>query len=579
MLREEIECDFENDQSQIKVLKSQEKRIIVEAPPGYGKTKLLLGKTVYDLLDNVPINHEKILMLTFSNNSTSKMRADLYAKLENHAYSLRNWINSKIRITNYHGLAGGILRKYGFLLDERLKDLKDIQIVNENHLKSIDNFNTLIKFKQFVDNALPDKLFSNVRNYNEVILNEVLPLNKLTYNSIITLTLQLLEDKPILLDLYKKIYTKIIIDEFQDTNHLNLRLLELFLHDDIRVELYGDPLQRIYGFIGTVGNLFDVFGEKYNFNYYTLKSNYRFKGNKFLIDLERRVRSYANDPINAYNNIKSYSHQNITIFENQQLESENVIRIIKEIHQLYPDKKTAILTSQRGPDINVIKEKLRSNYIAYFDALEINTESNEYRRFCDKCVESFQMYFSSRKNIVKKELNEWISVFKSSFELSSTQQQNLITLLVAMLQDVVRNRNYRMLNKDEKYDYILSVFLEYDLHRYLSAVDVSVQLLTIHTSKGLEWDNIFLVDIEKDRLPSYYGMCSNCSFKSNCNIEDIRGNSDNFIEQLSVFYVAITRARQNAYLSLSKKNAMCFDTNVSCILNELKIVPIPSFLT
>src|SRR5699024_4706878 len=202
------------------------------------------------------------------------------------------------------------------------------------------------------------------------ILNKVLPLNKLTYNSIITLTLQLLEDKPILLDLYKKIYTKIIIDEFQDTNHLNLRLLELFLHDDIRVELYGDPLQRIYGFIGTVGNLFDVFGEKYNFNYYTLKSNYRFKGNKFLIDLERRVRSYANDPINAYNKIKSYSHQNITIFENQQLESENVIRIIKEIHQLYPDKKTAILTSQRGPDINVIKEKLRSNYIAYFDALE-----------------------------------------------------------------------------------------------------------------------------------------------------------------------------------------------------------------
>src|SRR5699024_11027775 len=97
------------------------------------------------------------------------------------------------------------------------------------------------------------------------------------------------------------------------TNHLNLRLLELFLHDDIRVELYGDPLQRIYGFIGTVGNLFDVFGEKYNFNYYTLKSNYRFKGNKFLIDLERRVRSYANDTINAYNNIKSYSHQNITI--------------------------------------------------------------------------------------------------------------------------------------------------------------------------------------------------------------------------------------------------------------------------
>ena len=557
----------------MEVLKSEEKRIIVEAPPGYGKTKLLLSKTLYNLLSHIPKNHEKVLMLTFSNNSTSKMKLDLFQNLDNYPYNVRSWINSKIQITNFHGLASGILEKYGYLLDAKLKNLRNLQIVNEYDIKNINNIKNLLDFKHSVDNALENKIFTSLNKYNDTVLNELLPQNKLTYNSILTLTIQLLQDNLELLSLYKKLYSKIIVDEFQDTNHLNLRIIELLIGKDTNIELYGDPLQRIYGFIGTVDNIFDIVGEKYNFNFYKLETNYRFKGNGYLINLEKRVRTYADNPVRGFDKLASYSHENITVYDNHQKETKNVVEKIKRLHESNPDKKIAILTARRGKDIDLIMNELNQNSITYFNALELNTESIDYKSFCDECAKAFQSYFDSEKNIVKKELNKWYLNFKGNFRVASTQQQSLFTLLTAFLKDIVGDRSYRLLNREGKYNYILSVFLEHKLSKYLSAIENPIQVLTIHTSKGLEWDIIFLVDVEQGMLPSYSGMCKSCEYNIDCKINEIRGKSRLFIEQLSVFYVAVTRAKENVYISLSEKNANNFNTNISCILDELKIVP------
>ena len=193
----------------------------------------------------------------------------------------------------------------------------------------------------------------------------------------------------------------------------------------------------------------------------------------------------------GFDKLASYSHENITVYDNHQKETKNVVEKIKRLHESNPDKKIAILTARRGKDIDLIMNELNQNSITYFNALELNTESIDYKSFCDECAKAFQSYFDSEKNIVKKELNKWYLNFKGNFRVASTQQQSLFTLLTAFLKDIVGDRSYRLLNREGKYNYILSVFLEHKLSKYLSAIENPIQVLTIHT-KGIKWDIIFL---------------------------------------------------------------------------------------
>lgn len=92
-----------SDDEQYRVLKSDNKRIMVEAPPGYGKTNLLINKTIYDLYKGVPKNHEKVLMITFSVNSVSKMEKDFRHGINSFSANTKKWMIKKIDIRNFHG--------------------------------------------------------------------------------------------------------------------------------------------------------------------------------------------------------------------------------------------------------------------------------------------------------------------------------------------------------------------------------------------------------------------------------------------------------------------------------------------
>ena len=74
-------------------------------------------------------------------------------------------------------------------------------------------------------------------------------------------------------------------------------------------------------------------------------------------------------------------------------------------------------------------------------------------------------------------------------------------------------------------------------------------------------------DLEQNILPFFQSTCRNCKSSSNCKIEVV---SNTFLEELSVFYVGVTRARKNIYFSASKtqiySNGTMGNKNVSCFL-------------
>ena len=70
-----------NDKKQLEVIFSDSKRLIVEAPAGYGKTKTMVSKIAYLIGSNKVPNPKKILALTFSINAAYKIRKDIIESL------------------------------------------------------------------------------------------------------------------------------------------------------------------------------------------------------------------------------------------------------------------------------------------------------------------------------------------------------------------------------------------------------------------------------------------------------------------------------------------------------------------
>src|SRR5699024_1010311 len=483
---------FHSDIHQLSVIQSLAPKFIVEAPAGYGKTKVLINKVVYDLLGNKPKNHEKVLMITFSVNSTSKMKQDIEKEICHLPDTLQKRIKEKVKITNYHGLARLILRKYGVEFSEKLLRLEELNVIDDE--KVIHDYSLSKEDKIIIDNyneavkaARGDFIHNNIEEYNNVIAKQLLSNNYITHNAIITLTIQLLRENNELLVFYQRLFTNIVVDEFQDTNHLNLMLLELLLTDEnVNLQIYGDHLQRIYGFIGTVPNLFDIFSEKYECKYYKLQTNYRFKDNREMLMIDNRIRSVAS---NTYNKIgKTYSEY-IKYYETHQLEVHDVISRLKKCMEENSQRKFAILVPQRGEDVNVLINELKYHEISFYNALNIDVNHKDYRLFHEICASEFQKHFIGSAKVVKSEINKWfqnVEVRLESTEIDKDTKSSYLKLFKAFVNSIVVDSTYRKLTQKEKMEYILDVLLENGLSGYLSAVKEDIQVLTIHSSKGLE---------------------------------------------------------------------------------------------
>lgn len=566
---------FISDKEQLSVIKSDKSRFIVEAPAGYGKTKVLINKTLYDLFDNEPKNYEQVLMITFSINSTSKMREDIEKEIKYLPEEIKVKMRNKVKITNYHGLARQILSKYGVVINESMMGFKNFKVVDERQLfqksfVSRSSKKIIQEYEEAIKTASQTHVLNEIESYNNVIMQEVIPNNFITYNAILTLTIKLLSENKQILEFYQRLYTKIVIDEFQDTNYLNYRLIELLITDEnIKVQIYGDHLQRIYGFIGTIPNLFDIFSEQHNFDYFKLKTNYRFKDNKEMLLLDGRIRELATNP---QSNLEQSVSENIVIYDTHH---EEIINTVDKIQQLICDnsnKRVAVLVPQRGPDAEKLLVELKNKKINYYNALNIDVDEDDYKLFHSICADHFQEHFSANMRIIKSEMNKWYE--KVYYDSKIQQLEDEIRtcyfkLLKAFLNTNVYDSSYRKKSQEEKYEFILDILLENELSRYLSAIDDNIQVLTIHSAKGIEWDEVFLMDVEEGKLPNWNGMCNICRYKSDCLLEVTIDNQDIFIEQLSLFYVGVTRARENVHISASRKCVKGFDKNISCIFRKL----------
>lgn len=574
-IRARICEDFQNNQKQLEIVFSQEKRMLLEAPAGCGKTKTIVGRISYLLASKQVVFPKKILALTFSVNAAYKLKNDVAKMLKDSKH-----VDGIVQVHNYHSFARSILRLYGYLLDSRLAEIDKFdnfggdtleQFTEANINVAIDELQPMIDFHTALKNSDSQYLQQHFEKYLADVINYCLPKKQITFNAILCFAIKILASNKQLRQYFQAMFSNVIFDEFQDTNYLMLWLLGWLCNDNSSLLFVGDPLQQIYGFIGSVDGIFDMVKLNYTLKPYELTENFRFKDNAEMLRLDNNIRAIAKNP--ATPSIASNANIELISCDSQESEANSIAYAVRFIIQENPHSKVAILVKART-QVEPVLNSLRTSGIDFFWALYTDGDP-KYIKFHNFLLSCAKEHFAKSRSIGKN----FYDFLKRKVDSEYSEKNDLILSLTTLLEKFFwfLDNECQYLTQEDKRDFILDVFSNHGLKQYIEYVSSQVTVSTIHAAKGLEWDFVFLPDMEKDNFPSYYGLCASCASNpryeeiDSCSLEIIQMYQTNdlpkkFLQELSVFYVAVTRARKKVYFSKSQYSHNGRYKPMSCFL-------------
>jgi DNA helicase-2/ATP-dependent DNA helicase PcrA len=580
-IKELISKKHGGDEKQLEVIFTDESRILVNAPAGYGKTHTMVSKIAYMIATNQIPNPKKLLALTFSLNAAYKIKKDVIAQVPSILNATNNTIvvDDKVKVSNYHGFCRHILKLYGYKMDKKLSEIEFIENFDDSKTENITKLfpkmsskdvNILVEFNSCVKDKKGREIKDKIDNYNNLIINQIISDSKLPYNAIITLTIKLLRDFPKIQSFYQDLYCVLLVDEFQDTNILSYWILTLLTNEKTKLIFLGDELQRIYGFIGAYDKLFTDAEKRWNLKEIKLTKNYRFRNNPNMLLLDQNIRKNAEALDNK--SIQESAIINFVLSENQEEEAKNIISKVSEIQAEFPSSKIAILVKS-GKNKNTLKiiDTLQQNNISFFFGL-FTDEDVEYTSFTNTCTSIFSKLLIDNALITKrftKKLIKEINIIYSN-EIGKKPIIDSSIILLEIFCDKLFTE-FASVSNEEKISLIRETFENNNLRQYIEFVDSNIIFSTIHGAKGLEWDFVIMPDMEQNILPSFISTCKICQSSTLCKVDTFSKIPENiFLEELSVFYVGVTRARKNIYFSASKtqiySNNNIGDKNISCFL-------------
>lgn len=568
------------DKSQAAVIDCMLPRIFVEAPAGYGKTFTMIEKIVEDFRRNLIPNPKKILALTFSVNAAKKMKNDIRAKLLQTNYGIDN----RVDVYNYHALARHILGLYGPLLLGVPTDLNKCAQLNESQvlshfqkLKLVLNPQTnrvLTSFNAAVRDCSESDLDDLINSYNQVLLTELIPQNCITYNGILTLAIKVLLEHESIQRLYRLLYPYVIVDEAQDTNLLSYRLLKLIVGDETRICMFGDSLQRIYGFIGAIPDFVERCQLEFGLTSLSLTTNHRFaKGSSMqLLDLNLRenIKHPTVPSINTSISVPLFFLATI------KSELQSTCNIVKAIHSVQPDSTVAILLRSRGFYGSMLPSVMTKNKIDCFEAL-FEEDSLEYIEFNQLCIQLLGEVTGHTGESSLADLRRFEKLINTrintmNYEHADSYKQ-LVRALIAQIEAELISAS-----PQTKHEFAINIFENRALCHALEYIHSHVVITTMHSAKGLEWDYVIIPEMMQWVEPAG-PLCLECAIEKKlsncrgykCNIASTRLPS-NYADELCVFYVAVTRAKRNViFLATTdrvNKSGEQKTGNLSCFLQR-----------
>lgn len=586
---------------QVSVVNHVDGPLLVVAGPGSGKTRVLTER-IRSLLSNVP-GHFRVLALTFTNKAADEMRerlADLGDTRQRafigtlHSFCL-DMLTERGKLVGVEGMPN-IFEQFKDRKEILLNAIKEDPSLEEEldqvgdakaRGKRVDEWLqgiSWIKAHPITCAVVEDELERRVLDAYD---NGLRASNAYDFDDLLLLVYRLLSGNPKLAEFYQRLYKFVCIDEAQDLNEAQYAVICALCGDSFKnVMMVGDPKQSIYGFNTSSPEYMDRFKADFNAKEVGLTENFR--SSKAVVEVARSLDS--NYLVAAQLPIQGLAE----VIEGDD-EADEAKRIVDSIQWLFdnghPDvegdiepSKCAILGRTRFA-LLAVEKALRERSIPFYKRLTANHENES------EVVDDFQLALRVVANprdrlhfaaLAKKwkvaeppssiDTAQTLAAMASEAVSVAGRAQAVVAAIASVLRNTARLdlmpafavlRGYAdTLEEGEKltiYEDVEVFKQEWDQYlrsdsssqtiagfmssKALGATQKAsrdgVALLTVHSSKGLEFDVVFVAGMAQGSFPDYRST-----------------SGKELLEERRNAFVAVTRSKRLLFLTYPRMRMM-----------------------
>lgn len=583
---------------------------MVLAPPGSGKTLIVTERTRY-LIEESGVRPDQILVITFTRYAAREMKE----RFER----LTAGKNYPVTFGTFHSIFYGILKcAYGIgannLMSEKESSVLLQEVLDQTNIESTPEVedeeelvrellrevgmvkNGLYHLKDFHGKYLTQDEFAEVfRSYE----HQKKELKKFDFDDMLVQCYALFRKKPEILQGWQKRFQYILIDEFQDINRVQYEVIRMLAAPRYNLFVVGDDDQSIYGFRGAKPELMLYMKQEFpSLRTISLTVNYR--STEFITGAAARV--ILHNDTRFYKRVQSFRGrgQNVHVQEvlDEQEEAQYVTEEIqKKLDQGIKPGEIAVLF-RAAVQARMISEILSEHRIP-FEMRDYVT--NFYRHFIVKDMMAYlqlaagkrdrslflticnrPLRYLARNSMENRQVNfedlrkfycdkDWMLDIIDQFDVDVRMMKNMAPY--AAIQYIRKKIGYDDFLKEyaEKHQIswkqLMDVMAEleersknfksydeWEIHiaKYTQELEEQqakarkikgerenkVQLMTIHSAKGLEFEDVFVIHANEGEIPHQKAE-----------------KKDEIEEERRLFYVALTRAKNNLCISyITQKN-------------------------
>lgn len=374
--------------------------ILVIAGAGSGKTRVLTHRVAY-IIEQGWVRPENILAVTFTNKAASELRHRLETLLS------EELVSQKPTMGTFHSLGARILRKEIYRLgfsanftiidaEDQIKLLKDILKTAETPERfsigffkgEISRAKNLLQTPDTLDLPLEPEVLRLVKTIYTHYSNELYKQNLVDFDDLLFLPTKIFLSQNEILEKYRKKFSYILVDEYQDTNHAQYVFLKL-LADKGNIYVVGDDAQSIYGFRGSnIENILNFEKDFPNARVFKLEQNYR--STKHILNVAQEVIEMNADqkPKVLWTENEAGDKVWVEEVENEYAEAVFVVKSIIQIANGSELQREVLEEEEGAAPFSILDQFLKKNKsfssstFSFLDLPKLNFEHLSLSEFC-----------------------------------------------------------------------------------------------------------------------------------------------------------------------------------------------------